>query len=232
MPVARPEEPQQPRHVAPGPGRPRRRPAALRACADDHGEGTRFVPGMKLLPSAFSCARWRAPTTISSFGLLPVSRPDQTGPEQCESSAGDSSDARRLAKEIRETIATFAHERNGITKNGGPGRTRTSNQTVMSGPVSPESSIRIDVFRRVCARSFASVHAVSVVHLWSVRPFPQAIGKGPSASGSGRECALDPTRRPALLSKVRANEIEHHHYEARAEHEPTRPDRIEVERTL
>ena len=29
----------------------------------------------------------------------------------------------------------------------GPGRARTSNQTVMSGPVSPESSNKIDVFR-------------------------------------------------------------------------------------
>ena len=51
---------------------------------------------------------------------------------------------------------------------GGPGRTRTSNQTVMSGPVSPESSDKFDVFRRVRARSFASVHGVSVVYLWSV----------------------------------------------------------------
>ena len=56
---------------------------------------------------------------------------------------------------------------------GGPGRTRTSNQTVMSGLISPESSIRIDVFRGVRARSFASVHGVSVVYLWSVRHFPK-----------------------------------------------------------
>jgi hypothetical protein len=60
---------------------------------------------------------------------------------------------------------------------GGPGRTRTSNQTVMSGPVSPESSNKIDVFRRVRARSFASVHGVSVVYLWSVRHFPRPLEK-------------------------------------------------------
>jgi hypothetical protein len=35
-----------------------------------------------------------------------------------------------------------------------------------------------------------------------------------------------------LLGKARAYEIERHPYEARAEHEPTRPDRIKVERTL
>jgi hypothetical protein len=55
---------------------------------------------------------------------------------------------------------------------GGPGRIRTSNQTVMSGLVSPESADKIDVFRRVRARSFASVHGVSVVNLWSVHRFP------------------------------------------------------------
>ena len=58
----------------------------------------------------------------------------------------------------------------------GPGRARTSNQTVMSGPVSPESSNKIDVFRGVRARSFASVHGVSVVYLWSVRHFPKEAG--------------------------------------------------------
>jgi hypothetical protein len=55
---------------------------------------------------------------------------------------------------------------------GTAARTRTSNQTVMSGPVSPESSNKIDVFRGVRARSFASVHGVSVVYLWSVPAFP------------------------------------------------------------
>lgn len=64
---------------------------------------------------------------------------------------------------------------------GGPGRTRTSNQTVMSGPVSPETSNTIDVFRQVRARSFAPVHGVSVVYLWSVRHFPKAADKRPRA---------------------------------------------------
>ena len=55
-----------------------------------------------------------------------------------------------------------------------------------------------------------------------------------SASGSGRERTLHPTRGAALVGKARAHEIEHHHHEARAEYEPTRPDHIEVEieRTL
>ena len=56
----------------------------------------------------------------------------------------------------------------------------TSNQTVMSGPVSPESSDKFDVFRCVRTRSFASVHGVSVVYLWSVRKqVYRALAKGP-----------------------------------------------------
>ena len=51
---------------------------------------------------------------------------------------------------------------------GGPGRTRTCNQTVMSGLVGPEIPAEIGVFRRVRARLFAYVHGVSVVDLWSV----------------------------------------------------------------
>ena len=51
-------------------------------------------------------------------------------------------------------------------------------------------------------------------------------------SSASREHALDLARRAALLGKARAREIERHHYEARAEHEPARPDQIEVERTL
>jgi hypothetical protein len=38
----------------------------------------------------------------------------------------------------------------------------------MSGLVDPEILDKTDVFRRVRARSFASVHGVSVVNLWSV----------------------------------------------------------------
>ena len=38
----------------------------------------------------------------------------------------------------------------------------------MSGPAGPEILDKIGVFRRVRARSFASVHGVSVVNLWSV----------------------------------------------------------------
>ena len=51
---------------------------------------------------------------------------------------------------------------------GGPGRARTSNQTVMSGPAAPENPCKIEIFRHVHAPSFASVHGVSVVNLWSV----------------------------------------------------------------
>jgi hypothetical protein len=60
---------------------------------------------------------------------------------------------------------------------GGPGRTRTSNQTVMSGLAAPEILGKIGVFRRVHARSFASVHVVSVVNLWSV------LGRCDNSSG-------------------------------------------------
>ena len=38
----------------------------------------------------------------------------------------------------------------------------------MSGVLAPEISAKIGVFRRIHARSFASVHGVSVVTLWSV----------------------------------------------------------------
>jgi hypothetical protein len=51
---------------------------------------------------------------------------------------------------------------------GGPGRNRTSNQTVMSGLLDPEISTIIGVFRHTRRRSFTSVHGVSVVNLWSV----------------------------------------------------------------
>ena len=77
----------------------------------------------------------------------------------------------------------------------GPGRTRTSNQTVMSGPVSPESSIKIDVFRGVRARSFASVHGISVVHLWSVHHSPKAADKRLRALAEPVRALLDPQRR-------------------------------------
>jgi hypothetical protein len=87
----------------------------------------------------------------------------------------------QLTNDIGESNANIAARTvRKKAKNGGPGRTRTSNQTVMSGLVSPESSIRIDVFRRVRARSFASVHGISVVHLWSVRHFPKAAVTGSS----------------------------------------------------
>ena len=52
---------------------------------------------------------------------------------------------------------------------GGPGRTRTCNQTVMSGQAYPGISTNIGIFRRVRERLFASVLRVSVVNLWSVR---------------------------------------------------------------
>jgi hypothetical protein len=55
---------------------------------------------------------------------------------------------------------------------GGPGRTRTSNQTVMSGLADLGNSDKSDVFRHVRSRLFASVHGVSVVNLWSVHAFP------------------------------------------------------------
>jgi hypothetical protein len=55
-----------------------------------------------------------------------------------------------------------------VGQSGGPGRIRTSDQTVMSGLAAPEILDKIGVFHRVHARLFASVHVVSVVDLWSV----------------------------------------------------------------
>src|SRR5665213_1466282 len=51
----------------------------------------------------------------------------------------------------------------------------------MSGLLDPENSAKFDVFRHVRRRSFASVHGISVVHLWSVP------GKCPSAPFRGSE---------------------------------------------
>jgi hypothetical protein len=50
----------------------------------------------------------------------------------------------------------------------GVNRTQTSNQTVLSGLLDPEKSIKPSIFRGVRRRLFASVHGVSVVNLWSV----------------------------------------------------------------
>ena len=47
-------------------------------------------------------------------------------------------------------------------------RCSLEHQTVMSGLADPEIMAKISDFRHVCARSFASVHGVSVVNLWSV----------------------------------------------------------------
>ena len=92
-----------------------------------------------------------------------------------------------------------------------PGRTRTCNQTVMSGPVSPKSSNKIDVFRRVRARSFASVHGVSMVYLWSVRHFPRPLVKSGGSmmrQARPREYRQAPGNRPmkanAIAEPVRA----------------------------
>ena len=49
---------------------------------------------------------------------------------------------------------------------GGPGRTRTCNQTVMSGPACSTVSENIDVFRGVAERSSTFVHVVPVVNRW------------------------------------------------------------------
>jgi hypothetical protein len=48
----------------------------------------------------------------------------------------------------------------------------------------------------------------------------------------GRDRPLGPTRSAALLGKARPDQIEGHHYEARAEHQPARPDHIKVKCSL
>ncbi len=50
---------------------------------------------------------------------------------------------------------------------GGPRRTRTCNQTVMSGPACSKVSENIDVFRGVASRASTFVHPVAVVNRWS-----------------------------------------------------------------
>ena len=82
----------------------------------------------------------------------------------------------RLANDIRESNANIrARTKQKSMKNGGPGRIRTSNQTVMSGLADLEISDNPGVFRRVRARSFASVHGISVVQLWSVHHSPRLL---------------------------------------------------------
>jgi hypothetical protein len=104
----------------------------------------------------------------------------------------------RLANVSVNQMRTLVRERREKdAKIGGPGRTRTSNQTVMSGPVSPENSSTIDVFRPVRASLFASVHGVTVVYLWSVPPFPRHRQKDScSCRGpAGARLLLDPQGR-------------------------------------
>ncbi len=64
---------------------------------------------------------------------------------------------------------------------GGPGRTRTSNQTVMSGVVISENPVKIDVFipiDPVCSHPFTGF-------LWSIcGPFP--VEHAPSSTTSGQ----------------------------------------------
>jgi hypothetical protein len=74
----------------------------------------------------------------------------------------------RCERETRHRDQSSARAARRAATAGGPGRTRTSNQTVMSGLAVPEIPDKTGVFRHVHARSFASVHGVSVVNLWSV----------------------------------------------------------------
>jgi hypothetical protein len=64
----------------------------------------------------------------------------------------------------------------------------------MSGQAGPEILDKTGVFRRVRARSFASVHGVSVVILWSVldRCDQQSDVRNTPESGRGSERVLCP----------------------------------------
>jgi hypothetical protein len=80
----------------------------------------------------------------------------------------------------------------------------------MSGPVSPENSDKIDVFRRVRACSFASVHGVSVVYLWSVHHFPRPLINYAPSQAARQSARLPPYYRVRPLRAVlsEANTVE------------------------
>src|SRR5262249_16799928 len=104
----------------------------------------------------------------------------------------------RLTNDTRESNANIrARTPRKNTNFGGPGRIQTSNQTVMSGRVSPENASTVDVFGALRASLFASVHGVTVVYLWSVPPFPRHRQKDScSCRGpAGARLLFDPQRR-------------------------------------
>jgi len=70
------------------------------------------------------------------------------------------------------TVATAANisAKALILLDGGPGRTRTSNQAVMSAVPSPENPINIGVFGHVLRRPFAFGCGVLLVIHWLAQP--------------------------------------------------------------
>src|SRR3974377_532877 len=81
----------------------------------------------------------------------------------------------------------------------------------------------------ITARSCAAAPPWELTRFWLMRRSRLDTLMKRIRNMSGRERALDSTRYAVRLGKARAHEIERHHYETRAEHEPTRPDHIEVE---
>src|SRR5437870_3102682 len=67
----------------------------------------------------------------------------------------------------------------------------------MSGLAAPEILDKIEVFRRLHARSFASVHGVSVVNLWSV--LGRCAGKETTPSNGARHWQRDRYVNPPML---------------------------------
>jgi hypothetical protein len=61
---------------------------------------------------------------------------------------------------------------------GGPGRTRTSNQAVMSAVSAPEKSINTSIFALVRTPPFTFVHGVSLVKRWSAIYAPSGDSTG------------------------------------------------------
>jgi hypothetical protein len=101
--------------------------------------------------------------------LLPMTVPLRTLSDAVEKIVQRDPTAERKRDESGAVIKLPAGKRiQAIDIVGWLARTRTSNQTVMSGPAVPEILGKTGVFRHVHARSFASVHGVSVVNLWSV----------------------------------------------------------------
>jgi hypothetical protein len=120
-------------------------------------------------------------TLMLLFGVVAVS--PGAGPSQLPSQkAATTNDWPTISVNQMRTLVRERQEKD--AKIGGPGRIRTSNQTVMSAVTSSEVSIKSDVFRHANQRVFTFGCGQSLAKHW----FAGDIGVGRSFATSTRAC--------------------------------------------